>query len=770
MNSPPSRKRNSSGEPFALKSPKICKVDISVKENTPPEVDVSNNLSNSGRITPKKCTKIKDEPITPNANIKLLTSLAASLDYANICNTPKSAKSEENCIEYSNEEDIILDSTFKPSRKEKSLALVCFKFLTMYPLDPDPKENIVVSLHEASWKLKVERRRLYDIINVFESIEMLSKVAKNHYIWYGRRFLLRSLNSIKNSAVCEGIARKFKYVQDVESSSNYQRQSCILDEVQDFSKRLDRECESVVKELLTPTFSHPEVRKEKSLAAMSQKFLMLFLVSPTKVVSLGEAAKVLNGFQTIEKGAQIKTQIRRLYDIANVLSSINLIKKQVIKSANGKKPAFKYVGPDADSYSSKETVLMNSFRKIKPKSLIRHSSFQEICEVAELEHQKLCLEETPNSAPPFENSLGKGPHCVNFNINSKNDSTSNGLRANYVFSNAKKSVPKPAKIPIARTVKAQIPTLAKRTIFVINHCSLPIKQSRDEENKKNSAKTSQTIELSPAQRDNILKSLNISLTPGQVAAIQLAGSTQSFNTTPNNQCNVLKIIDNGNKISSVELKQQDLFKDVSAHNNESDKSSTANSSRNSSPVSQTKGIYSPLSIPSGYTTPIPSSMSDITSFPSNSEVDSILKKIENRNDVPVIGENIKKHEGMLQSFRNCVPIKGMPLSRHNSDSCSSESLNAEVTNILKEVPLGATATASRPHSFLIDEKTILSPIKKPNGCAKILSPSPLMTPPYISSDAIFLYQPFIKLQNTASNKLESSLLKLENDTVCDKKV
>ena len=45
----------------------------------------------------------------------------------------------------------------------------------------------------------------------------------------------------------------------------------------------------------------------------------------------------------------MKTRIRRLYDIANILQSLKLIQKvQVTEMHGGKKPAFQYTGPDID--------------------------------------------------------------------------------------------------------------------------------------------------------------------------------------------------------------------------------------------------------------------------------------------------------------------------------------------------------------------------------------------------------------------------------------
>ena len=39
-------------------------------------------------------------------------------------------------------------------------------------------------------------------------------------------------------------------------------------------------------------------------------------------------------------------KIRRLYDIANILTSLDLIRKVHVTEIRGRKPAFKYVGPD----------------------------------------------------------------------------------------------------------------------------------------------------------------------------------------------------------------------------------------------------------------------------------------------------------------------------------------------------------------------------------------------------------------------------------------
>ena len=72
--------------------------------------------------------------------------------------------------------------------------------------------------------------------------------------------------------------------------------------------------------------------------------------------------------------AVMKTRIRRLYDIANILQSLQLIQKVQVTESNGvKKPAFQYIGPDVDSIPGK----FNS--KLDEEYLPRLVDFQMIC-------------------------------------------------------------------------------------------------------------------------------------------------------------------------------------------------------------------------------------------------------------------------------------------------------------------------------------------------------------------------------------------------------
>ncbi|XP_039559991.1 transcription factor E2F7 [Passer montanus] len=300
-------------------------------------------------ITPVKIIdRPQPDPWTPTANLKILVS-AASPDmrdrekkkelFRPIENSEQSDTPDS--LQYAIVDDSTVDEFEKqrPSRKEKSLGLLCQKFLARYPNYPLSTEKTTISLDEVASILGVERRRIYDIVNVLESLQLVSRVAKNQYCWHGRHNLSQTLKMLQEAGELQygELMTSQHKEQDLEYKLGEVKKETIPDSqdrpLLDFS---EADC----------TSASANSRKDKSLRIMSQKFVMLFLVSKTKIVTLDIAAKILiEETQDTVDHSKFKTKVRRLYDIANVLTSLGLIKKVHVTEERGRKPAFKWIGP-----------------------------------------------------------------------------------------------------------------------------------------------------------------------------------------------------------------------------------------------------------------------------------------------------------------------------------------------------------------------------------------------------------------------------------------
>lgn len=66
----------------------------------------------------------------------------------------------------------------KVSRKQKSLGLLCARFISMFPESVPEGQRCEIPLDDLAKKMATERRRIYDIVNVLESVQMMTKVSE----------------------------------------------------------------------------------------------------------------------------------------------------------------------------------------------------------------------------------------------------------------------------------------------------------------------------------------------------------------------------------------------------------------------------------------------------------------------------------------------------------------------------------------------------------------------------------------------------------------
>ncbi|GMS83171.1 hypothetical protein PENTCL1PPCAC_5346, partial [Pristionchus entomophagus] len=264
-------------------------------------------------------------------------------------------------------------------RKEKSLGLLCQRFIEAMKEATAQEGSNSVHLESVATKMKVEKRRIYDIVNVMEALDAMSKLNKSYYAWHGLNNLPKLMHELQRESIEENLPSKIVQVEQAmcsftDLSPGAKRKDLVgsvLDPVLPSgqsstvtSSPLDSPFSSKSFRILTPTsVSSPSTSHsmrdprgtKNSLAMLCRRFIMVLLANPQdrRRVSLDVASTVLikdtetEGFDPPSRG-----RCRRLYDIANVLVAMGIIKKVHYLFGTKKIPLFIYSGPEPDEHAT----------------------------------------------------------------------------------------------------------------------------------------------------------------------------------------------------------------------------------------------------------------------------------------------------------------------------------------------------------------------------------------------------------------------------------
>ncbi|VDL73288.1 unnamed protein product [Nippostrongylus brasiliensis] len=310
--------------------------------------------------------------------------------------------------ESSDDLDVESEDGEMTSRKEKSLGLLCQRFLVA--MNEETRQSTIREVHletvarkmsrsffssgpliskslKNPYTTDVEKRRIYDIVNVMEALDAMSKTNKSYYRWHGLEGLPKLMADLQvileaQTAVSPVVNRLYRFQKEAveerlpERVLRVEQAMCSFTELSPGSRKLGAKeiVGSLVGEDASPSSSNHssdvlnmmQNNSEKrtrvdgrdrqgrnSLAQLCRRFLMVLLSNPknTRRVSLDVASTVLIKDPETE-GFEPPSRCRRLYDIANVLVALGLIKKVHYLFGTKKIPLFVYCGPEPDENST----------------------------------------------------------------------------------------------------------------------------------------------------------------------------------------------------------------------------------------------------------------------------------------------------------------------------------------------------------------------------------------------------------------------------------
>ncbi|VIO93604.1 Uncharacterized protein BM_BM4234 [Brugia malayi] len=254
-------------------------------------------------------------------------------------------------------------------RKTKTLGLLCRKFF-LKVLEYVESGDDKINLETIACSMEVEKRRIYDVVNVMEALGAMEKSHKSFYTWKGLDNLPSTLHTLKMEANKEGIYEKVLMTQHIMTrfmeipNRNGNISASVSDAgpshtSDDNSFAIEEQTNSLENNDSANVLSRQPGSKKKenkrqrglnSLTYLCRYFFKILIVGldyqSDYKVSLDVASTILIKDPEID-GCKPpdRSRCRRIYDVANVLISLRLIERRMFTFGTKKIPLFVYCGP-----------------------------------------------------------------------------------------------------------------------------------------------------------------------------------------------------------------------------------------------------------------------------------------------------------------------------------------------------------------------------------------------------------------------------------------
>jgi len=358
--------------------------------------------------------------LPPTQNARPLSSKRGRPSSLLVTPTPKKARAAAAVPTSSSSTPSTLLALY--SRKSKSLSVLAEAFCCFYA-QVLPGTDVVIDVVAA--ELGVERRRIYDVVNILEAIRLVQKKGKNTYTWMGTSHLPRMFALLQQEAI-------WHFSDDATRNGLLSEQTA---------------------ERIAEMKLHVPGMDNKSLTRLSQHFIKIFLVG-NEIVSLSEASDKIYGSTTTEEFTAMategetqpndgmlhdsknvqqntavqgaKTKVRRLYDIANVFQSLGILSKTTGKGPKSEsrvstRPRYKW------SFHMTPSDLLKLYKDI-PESVKRERNpFDDVKALKSLAKANSTRQSAVAAAKDVSKSV-KSPEDAGHISSNRRDTTSSKVR------------------------------------------------------------------------------------------------------------------------------------------------------------------------------------------------------------------------------------------------------------------------------------------------------------------------------------------------------
>ncbi|KAL3994095.1 E2F/DP winged-helix DNA-binding domain family protein [Acanthocheilonema viteae] len=315
-------------------------------------------------------------------------------------------------------------------RKTKTLGLLCRKFL-LEVLDYVVCEDDKINLETIACSMKVEKRRIYDVVNVMEALGAMKKSHKSFYTWEGLDNLPSILYKLKIEAEEEAVYEKvvmtqhvmtrFMEVPNVNENANESPDGAGPSQTPDDNDISAAEQSNLSGNNDTGSVSSKQSGSKKkeskrqrglnSLTYLCKYFFKILIAGldyePDYKVSLDVASTILIKDPEID-GCKPpdRSRCRRIYDVANVLISLGLIERRMFTFGTKKIPLFVYCGPKITENGKFDFFHHIRFNKLSAK--LKNSEEKKAYEVEEENLETFFLKKNKRKQGTAESSSSVG--------------------------------------------------------------------------------------------------------------------------------------------------------------------------------------------------------------------------------------------------------------------------------------------------------------------------------------------------------------------------